>query len=91
MGGSKLDDLIWERIAHSDTAHVVSSLHLEVALITPVTAPGVLDNPVVHAILSSITDSEHGVVDILGSVLASFGGIDTSLVVSEAIDDLEAN
>lgn len=84
-------NIVWVRVANSDTAHVHASLHLEVALVSPVGAPGVLDDPVWDSLLGSVSDSEHSVVNIHGSVLAGLGGVDTALVVTESIDNLESN
>jgi len=37
--------------------------HLDVAVLAPAAAPGVLDQPVVLAVLSAITDNGHTVVE----------------------------
>lgn len=39
------------------------SLHSEVSLLTPVGSPGVLDEPVRLAVVSSITDKEYTMVE----------------------------
>ena len=65
--------------AHLDTAGTSGAVHgeLDVALVAPGGVPGVLDEPVVLAVLSTVADSEDGVVEV-GAALA--GGKDTGLV-----------
>jgi len=89
---TKSDDFIWIGVADSDTAHVDASLDLEETFVSPLSAPGVLDNPVWSAIISSsIADSEDSVVNILSGVLADAGLVDSGLVITEVTDDLESN
>ena len=54
----------WVEGLHLDTADSLSRDHgeLDVSSITPASAPGVLDEPVVLAALGSPSGSEHGVV-----------------------------
>lgn len=52
-------------------------MELDVALVTPSGAPGVLDEPVLLTILGAVTNSEDGVIAV-SSTLA--GGQDTGLV-----------
>jgi len=87
----ELDYRCWVSIAFSDSAHINVSLDLEVALISPGITPGVLDEPVVNTIFSSETDSEDGVVDVRGRVLADIRDVNTSGVIFKSIDDLEGN
>lgn len=89
--GRKLCDSSWVSIALSDTAHVNVSLDLEVALVSPVGTPGVLDEPVVNTILSSESNSKDCMVDIRRSILADVRGINSRSVVSESINNLESN
>ena len=50
-----------------DSAHVVHVPgHLDVALLAPALAPGVLDEEVVLAVLSAVADGEDTVVELLG-------------------------
>mmetsp|Transcript_6621 Transcript_6621/g.9000 ORF Transcript_6621/g.9000 Transcript_6621/m.9000 type:complete len:322 (+) Transcript_6621:157-1122(+) len=65
--------------AHLDTADAVTfdDSELDVALVTPGGVPGVLDEPVVLAVLGAVADGEDGVIE-LGAAL---GGVeDTGLV-----------
>ena len=55
-------------------------LELDVALVTPGSVPGVLDEPVVHAILVAVADDEHSVVEV-GAAFAR--GDDTGRVLLE--------
>ena len=50
-----------------DTAgtNTIVLLELDVASVTPVYAPGVLDEPVIHAILVAVADDDHSVIIIL--------------------------
>ena len=54
---------LWVNLDTAGTVFVVL-LELDVALFTPGSAIGVLDEPVVHAILVAVADDEHRVVDI---------------------------
>ena len=47
----------------NSTVVVPVSGHLNVAVLAPAGAPGVLDQPVVLAVLSAITDNGHTVVE----------------------------
>jgi len=47
-----------------------SSLDLEEALVAPVGAPGVLDEPVLDAVFDSEANDDDGMVDVIGGVLA---------------------
>ena len=53
----------WALLDATD-ASAVNNGELDVALVTPRSAPGVLDEPVVETrgLVSAVTDSEHGVV-----------------------------
>ena len=59
-----------------DTADTIGVIHaeLDVTLVPPGGVPGVLDEPVVDTILSTVTDDKDGVVEV-GSALG--GGEDT--------------
>ena len=72
----------WDLWVHLDTAGtvVIVLLELDVALVTPGSVPGVLDEPVVHAILVAVADDEHSVVEV-GAAFAR--GDDTGRVVLE--------
>lgn len=72
LGGlllAEINNIIWERVAVGNTAHVYSSLDFEVSLISPSDAPRVLYNPVIHTVFISKTNSKNSVVDILSSVV----------------------
>ena len=72
----------------TDTAHLDSSLDSDEALLSPAGAPGVLDEPVVHSVLSPVADHHHSVVR-LG--IAGATGENASLAVSspaEIRDDI---
>jgi bifunctional pyridoxal-dependent enzyme with beta-cystathionase and maltose regulon repressor activities len=47
------------------TTHVLSQLHLEVTVFTPVGSPLVLDEPIRDAILHTVANSKNSVVHIL--------------------------
>ena len=85
----KVKDILGVRVAVDDTAHVYVSLHLEVAVVSPCGAPGVLDDPVVHTVHSSIADCKHCVIDVTCSVLTEGSRVDTRFVIPEPIDYLE--
>jgi len=61
---------LWIRVADCNTAHVHASLDLEEALVAPVGAPGVLDEPVLDAVFDSEANDNDGMVDVVGGVLA---------------------
>jgi hypothetical protein len=84
-------DISGERVADGDTAHVDSSGDLEETLVSPVGTPGVLNDPVVLAILITVSNGKHSMVNITSGVLAGIRGVNTSGIVSETIDDLEGN
>ena len=86
-----LFDVHWEGVANGDTAHVDASLNLEETLVAPFGSPRVLDDPVIFTFLRTVADSEHGMVDVLSGVLAGLGCVNSSLVVSESINNLEGN
>merc|ERR1719384_1273677 len=81
MNSKSLIDSVGGRLVGVDlhTANTVggSSSELDVALVTPGGVPGVLNEPVVVAILSAVADGEHGVVEV-GAALGA--GEDTGLV-----------
>ena len=58
---TKVLSLSWVGSSQEDTADVVLS-DLDISIITPRGRPGVLDEEIVNAILSTITDSEDTVV-----------------------------
>lgn len=87
----KSSDLLWIGVADSDSAHVDTSLNLEVAFVSPVNSPRVLDKPVWNIVLNSVSNSKDSMVHILSGVLAYLGGIDASLVVPEAVNYLKGN
>ena len=58
---TKVLSLSWVGCSQEDTADVVLS-DLDISIITPRGRPGVLDEEIVNAILSTITDSEDTVV-----------------------------
>jgi len=91
FGLTNLGDFDWVGVADGDTAHVHSSLDLEETFVSPVSTPRVLDEPVVHTIEGAITDGKNSVVDVRRAVFACSGRVDTTSVVSEAIDDFESN
>ncbi len=79
------------RVALGNPAHIFPPLHLEESIISPSGTPRILDNPEILASLSAIPNGEHGMVDILRPILAGIAGVDPSLVLLEAIDDLEGH
>lgn len=80
-------------VAHCDSAHVDATLDFEKSLVTPISAPRVLDNPVVHAALqiNTVSNSQNGVVNTLLSVTASVRSVNSRSIGEEIIDDLESN
>jgi len=68
----------WERIAFGHTTHVDSSLDLKEALISPVSTPGVLNDPVVNTVFGSVSYSNNSMVHIRWRILAYVRGIDTT-------------
>jgi len=80
-------------VALSDSAHVHAALDPEEALVAPVGAPRVLDDPVVHAAgtVGAVADGKDGVVDVSSAVLAVRGGVHARGVVHEVVDNLESN
>ena len=66
-------------------------MHLEEAVVTPSSAPGVLDEPVVDAIFSTVADSQDCMVDITRAVKAHLADVDARAVVSEAIHHFECH
>lgn len=85
---SKSVDVEWIRVADSDSAHVDVSLHLEVTVQSEAGSPRVLDKPVVHTVLSSPSNGEYSVINILGGSSAISSVVYSALVVTEAINDL---
>ena len=67
-----------------------ASVKLEVTLVTPHGAPRVLNRPVVEAGggIVTVANSEHGVVHVLGRLLAVVGRVHTTIVISKVVDDL---
>lgn len=88
---TNLGNLDWVGVADGNTAHVDSSLNLEETLVSPVSAPRILDEPVIDTIKGAIADGENCMVDIRWTVLALGGAIDATFVVSEISNDLEGN
>ena len=66
-------------------------MDLEEALVAPVGAPGVLDEPVLDAVFDSEANDDDSMVDVIGRVLADSGAVDSAGVVTEAINDLESD
>jgi len=87
----KIDNIdgIW--VAVSDTAHVNTAKHLEVAVVTPGSTPRVLNYPVVLPVFGAIPDSKDSMIDVHRSILAVLIRIDACLVVSEACNNLEGD
>ncbi len=52
-------------IALGNSAHVSSSLHLEVPSVTPGSSPRILNVPEAHSVLRSKASGQHGVVHVL--------------------------
>merc|ERR1711976_162743 len=67
----------WVGSRLSDTALVEG--HLDVAIVTPAGAPGVLDEDVVNSVFSAVADSEDTVVESA----AAAGSDDTTVVELE--------
>ena len=81
-----------EGVANGDATHVDTFLHVEIALVSPLVRPGVLDDPVLHSVaIDSETDCHDSMVDVIGGILANFGYVGAILVVLETIDHLEGN
>jgi len=64
-----IENLSRERIADSNTAHVLSSQDLKVTLISPIWAPRILANYIVNSIFSSISYSQNCMINILLAIL----------------------
>lgn len=64
------DNIIWEGIADCDSTHVNTSLYLKVSILSKSGSPRILNNPIIHAILMSITNCKDGVINIHRSILA---------------------
>ena len=62
----------------SNAAHLHSSLDADVSLLSPACAPGVLDDPVVHSVLSAVAHHSDGVV---GSLSGHTTSEDSSFVL----------
>ena len=84
-----VNERVW--VALADSAHVVSSFHLEVAIDSPRSSPRVLDVPETCSLFNSVTSGEDGVVDIHGSSSTVVDCVDTSGIVLESSDNLEWN
>lgn len=80
-----------EGVALGDTAHIDSSFNFEEALITPFSSPGVLYQPVVHTVFSSVTDGHNSMIDVSRTIFACVRGINSTCVGTEPINDLECN
>jgi hypothetical protein len=78
-------------IALSNCAHVSSPLDLEVPIVAPVGSPRVLHIPEAKTVLRAIASSQDSMVDILGSLAASFHTIHTGSVSLESSNHLEGN
>ena len=92
MLGSNCLDICWVGVAHGNTAHVDTTLNVEESFVAPGGVPRVLNNPVVHAaLISAVSYSEDGVVDIRCTVGAVGGVVGSRSVVHEVVDDLEGN
>jgi len=87
----EINDINRIGVAVDYTAHIDATEHLEVAIVAPSCTPGVLDNPVILSILSSIADSQDSMVDVHRSILASGIGVNTGLVASKAGNNLECD
>ena len=61
---------------------VVVLLELDIALVAPGGVPGILDEPIVHAVLTAVSNDEHGVVD---DVAAGARAYDTGRVIPEDV------
>lgn len=53
------------RVVRDNTALVVATENLAEAVLTPPAAPGVLDDPIVTALLTSVADKRDDVIDLL--------------------------
>ena len=80
-------------VALGDAAHVHTTLNLEESVVTPAGSPRVLHEPVVQVgvRIVSVANSQNGMVNIIGTVLASFRGVDASFVIHEIIVALEGD
>lgn len=73
-----------------NTANVIVTSNLDITLFTPVGRPTVLDDPVVLAILSTPTDKQDSVVDILFSTSAVGIIINTRVVEGECTTSINS-
>ena len=82
---------VWRRAGppspplQSRTAVVVLAGHFDVALVAVVHAPAVLDEPVVLAVFSAVTDGQHSVVKVVGGVAAGLVVVHTLGVEAKAL------
>mmetsp|Transcript_22118 Transcript_22118/g.72830 ORF Transcript_22118/g.72830 Transcript_22118/m.72830 type:complete len:345 (+) Transcript_22118:1319-2353(+) len=77
--------------ADRDSAHVASSLYLEVSVVSPCESPAVLDGPVGDASLCPVPNGEHSMIDLVRSSNARGGGVDAGGVMAEISNNLERN
>lgn len=66
-------------------------MNLEEAIVAPVAAPRVLDQPVVHVVFSAIADRQDSVVHISLPILARSRTVHPRRVGTKVIDDLEGD
>lgn len=84
-----VNERIW--VALSDSAHVSTSLDLEVSTDSPWCSPRVLDIPELHSFFLSETCGQNCVVNILSSLSTVVNWVDTSCIVLESSDNLEGH
>jgi len=90
-GSWKIHDIVRVGVALGNTAHIDTSFHLEISLISPFFRPWVLDYPVVNSVFSTISNSQNSVINFfwLGSTVLR--SINPWGVSWESSDDLESD
>lgn len=78
-------------VALANSAHVSSSLHLEISSSSPGSSPRVLDVPEGSSVLDSVSGCQNGVVDVHSGLAAVVSPVDSGEVVLETGNYLEGN
>ena len=88
---SEIDDTLWVGVAVDYATHVDTSLHLEIALISPERTPGILDNPVVHAIFNAVSNCYNCMVHCFYGVTADSRGENPASIIQKVILCIKTN
>ena len=95
LSWGKIGNILGVWVAVVNSAHVHTSLDLEVSLVSPNCAPWVLNNPVidVHSrnFVSSVSNSEYCVVYIRWSCAATCWRINSTAIIHEIIFTIKSN